>query len=167
MPDIVNPGERVAICHPDPDPSPRGHCQVSITRWDAQPDEQDPPTVDDPGYHLRYRSYCDGCGHHGPTRSEENQAVEDGCDHAYPGWRTMPVLEHRPYDPKRLARWKEAARSVYPPGWFERQGPVREYRSPIATRHVLGLAPGGGYCMAVVLPHTTTPKPAVQQSLFD
>jgi hypothetical protein len=145
-----------------------GTCRVAVRYRHVEKDEPVEPTVANPDYHLRYRSQCAGCGHLGPQRSSENEAAEDGCDHAYPGWRDMPVLDHRPYEGKPLAQWEKAARAVYPAGWLERQGPVREYRTPGGTRHVPGYAPGGGYCMAVLRAATsTTAKPvAVQESLF-
>ncbi|MFI9591129.1 DUF6349 family protein [Nonomuraea sp. NPDC052265] len=158
----------VAISHPDPG-HPGGHCRVTVRYWHVKDGEPSPPTVHDPTFHMRYRSHCGGCGDEGPVRSRENEAAEDGCDHAYPGWRDLPVMEHRPYEGKPLARWQEECRRVYPAGWFERQGPVREYRNPGGTRHVPGYAPGGGYCMAVLRqrPQPNHPTPAaVQGALF-
>ncbi|MFC7593569.1 DUF6349 family protein [Nonomuraea antimicrobica] len=111
-----------------------------------------------------------GCGHAGPLQEDENRAVEDGCDHAFPGWRSMPVVVHRPHTdkPQPLARWKEGVRAVYPAEWLDRQGPVRELRHGLGSRHVPGLAPGGGYLMAVMRPAPGGPMrlPAIQTSLF-
>ncbi|MFF3441865.1 DUF6349 family protein [Streptosporangium sp. NPDC002721] len=166
---MPTPKPTAPTTRPDPGPDSADTCRVHVRYWCKRDQEQDPPTVRDPGYHLRYRSHCAGCGHDGPIRSGENEAAEDGCDHAYPGWRLMPVLEHRPYEGAPLARWEEAARAAYPPGWFERQGPVREYRNPGLTRHVPGYAPGGGYCMAVMIRQPRRPRstPAtVQGTLF-
>jgi hypothetical protein len=159
--------------HPAPGTRLEGGCQVTVFGWTKKDGEPDPPTVADPDYHLRYRSQCDGCGDEGPIRSSENAATEDGHDHAFPGWRDMPVLEHRPYEydgTKARQRWEADARRAYPEGWFERGGPVLEYRTPPGTRHVPGQAPGGGYCMAVVRPAPASapaaPAAGVQESLF-
>ncbi|MFC4060201.1 DUF6349 family protein [Planomonospora corallina] len=158
----------VSTTHPDPGP-PGGHCRVTVLSWHVQASEDAPETVADPGYHLRYRSHCGGRDSEGPIRSRENEAVEDGCDHAYPGWRELPVMEKRPYEGAPLRRWEAECRRVYPAGWFDRQGPVRDYRTAGGTRHVPGYAPGGGYCMAVVRREPTHPAPApaaVQDALF-
>ncbi|MER6828828.1 DUF6349 family protein [Streptosporangium sp. NPDC000563] len=166
MPTTTQP--TTAITHPDPGERLSGHCRVTVT-WQYRPDDVPMEPTEEEPFHLRYRSYCGGCGHTGPARSRENRAAEDGCDHAYPGWRDLPVMGKRPYQGKPLARWEEEARAVYPPGWFDRQGPVREYRPAGLTRHVPGYAPGGGYCMAVMLrqPHRPHNTPAtVQTSLF-
>ncbi|MDP9843332.1 DUF6349 family protein [Streptosporangium lutulentum] len=152
----------------DPQTAPTGECRFSVHYRTVVRPEPFEPTVADPDYHLRYWYSC-ACGDVGPLRSRENDSAEDGCDHAYPGWRDMPVMESRPYEGKPLARWEAAARVAYPPGWFDRGGPVREYRTPGGNRHVPGYAPGGGHCMAVMrmAREKTAPvaKP-LQSSLF-
>ncbi|MFF3665421.1 DUF6349 family protein [Microtetraspora malaysiensis] len=158
---------------PDTPPAPDGTCRAGVG-WQYRPDDVPMEPTEDEPFHLRYRSRCSGCGHTGPARSRENRAAEDACDHAYPGWRDMPVMEYRPYEGKKArARWEAAARAVYPEGWFERGGPVREYRTGCGMRHVPKYAPGGGYCMAVARPkRMPAPDPAaapargVQESLF-
>lgn len=146
--------------------APPPHCTAGVT-WERRPDDVPMEPTESRPFHLRYRSRCRGCGHVGPARAVENEAAEDACDHAYPGWRTMPVLEHRPYDNrKKEARWEEAARAVYPSGWFEQQGPVRTYRHNGGMRHVPGRGPNHGYDMAVAAPAQTRPSAAEQQSLF-
>ncbi|WP_346146509.1 DUF6349 family protein [Nonomuraea recticatena] len=146
---------------------PSGECRASITSWRVEAGEQAPPTVSRPGYRIRLRARCPGCGHEGPLRSEEEEAVEDACDHAFPDWRDMPVMEPRPYEDARRERWYAAARAVYPRGWFEREGPVREYRPHGGMRPLLGAAPGGGYSVGVACePPASPPAPALQQSLF-
>lgn len=132
-----------------------------------------PPSVADPGYHLRYWAECSGCGNTTPLRSCENHAAEDGHDHAYPGWQDMPVVSHRPYEEtgnRKTKAWEAGIRRAYPPGWLERKGPVREQRTGIGTRHVPEYAPGGGYLMAVVRDQPGTPArrepDPVQESLF-
>ncbi|MEV0306483.1 DUF6349 family protein [Nonomuraea fuscirosea] len=153
-----------------------GHCRVGVRNVTARArragEGDRPPTAtdDEPVRGSRYRSYCKGCGHAGPLREDENLAVEDGCEHAFPGWRSMPLVVHRPHTdkPQPLARWKEGVRAVYPAEWLDRQGPVRELRHGLGGRHVPGLAPGGGYLMAVMRPAPGGPVrlPAIQTSLF-
>ncbi|GAA3251418.1 DUF6349 family protein [Nonomuraea helvata] len=166
---------RIAITHPDPPEG--GDCRVTVRnittraqRGNAEGRLPTTDTDDGPRHGPRYRSYCGGCGEEGPLREDESLAVEDGCDHAYPGWRSMPVVVHRPYTdkPQPLARWKEQVRAVYPAGWLDRQGPVRELRHGLGSRHVPGLAPGGGYLMAVMRPDPKKSRslPAIQTSLF-
>ncbi|WP_435112741.1 DUF6349 family protein [Nocardiopsis synnemataformans] len=125
-------------------------------------------------YHLRYLAYC-SCGYAGPPRTVENTAAEDGADHAFPGWRTLPVMRPRPvgedvYD--AWMRWADQAARVYPPGWFDAGGPVRTERDKYATRHAPTMGPGGGYDMCA----RTRPYPASwkrrdtgsgQEGLFD
>jgi hypothetical protein len=146
---------------------PAESCRARFVSWIRRDGETDPPTVRNPAHRIRLQSRCPGCGHQGPIRSDENEAIEDACDHAHPGWRTMPLLEPYPYELTKRPRWEAAARAAYPPGWFEREGPVREQRGPIGGRHVLGKAPGGGYAMGVL---GTRPDPkhveATQESLF-
>ncbi|MFC4060202.1 DUF6349 family protein [Planomonospora corallina] len=128
---------------------PGDDCRASVRSWLTQPGEPAPPTVAHPDRPGRYRATCPACGHKGPVRSSANEAVEDGCDHAYPGWRELPVVVPRPFKETHRPRWEADCRAAYPPGWFDREGPVREYRGGGGMRHVPGLAPGGGYCMAV------------------
>ncbi|MEZ0076337.1 DUF6349 family protein [Planotetraspora sp. GP83] len=154
----------VAICQPAPGPRLEGACRTTVLSWSHDGQMPSPPTVAEPERHIRYRSFCGACGHAGPIRSDENTAVEDGQDHAFSGWRDMPVLLHRPYDidsssKKAITKWEADARKAYPQGWFERGGPVLEWRTPPGTRHVPGRAPGGGYAMAVVRAEPATPEP--------
>ncbi|MFI6290084.1 DUF6349 family protein [Nonomuraea sp. NPDC050790] len=161
------PTPGIAITHPLPG-EPGGHCRTTVCSWTAEPGDPAPPTVKQPEYHLRYRSLCGGCGHTGPDRSEENAAVEDGCDHAFPGWRELPVMAERPYAGAALERWEAEARAVYPAGWFDRGGPVRATRRPMGGRHVPGYAPGGGYSMGVVRERPSKESARrIQGSLFD
>ncbi len=95
-----------------------------------------------------YRGCCLGCDWEGPVRVGENAAVEDACDHAYPGWRALPVLPQVPGGDRAVKTWLEKAKAVYPPGWIEAGGPVRTARTPPGTRHHLAPA-WGGYDMGV------------------
>jgi hypothetical protein len=63
------------------------------------------------------------------------EAVEAGMDHAWPGWRTLPVAAEKPHQGKaEIQRWLDAVTAAYPPGWVKAGGPVRNARPPYATR---------------------------------
>jgi hypothetical protein len=109
---------------------------------------------------LVYRGACTGCDWEGLVRLTENHATEDAHDHAWPGWRELPVIaraaprgtsaeDKRDYD-----RWLEAAVPLHPAGWIESGGPVRTARQAgRGTRHVPGHGtPFGGYDMAAEAP---------------
>ncbi len=113
--------------------------------------------------HLSYKGACLGCGwvadreHLIWSGEGENGAAEDANDHAFPGWRDLPIVESVPHDtqsaagPKALARWLSRTRPLLPDGWIERGGPIRTSRSGGGGRHVPGRVPlGGGYDMGVV-----------------
>jgi hypothetical protein len=108
--------------------------------------------------HLGYCGACLACGWVGGQprrgRGAENLAVEDAHDHTHPGWRQIPVVGapprlESPASYKGLvARWYRRWGHLLPEGWLDSGGPVRTARSPMATRHVPGRAPGGGYDLA-------------------
>ncbi len=100
------------------------------------------PSDERPG-HLRYKSACKPCAWAGPVHSEENRAVEDAMDHAWPGWRTQPAMPAVPYGDHAVRGWLAEARRIYPPGWVDRGGPVRTLRGSAGTRHHDGTAWGG------------------------
>ena len=120
------------------------------------------PTVlsgdrEDPGEELpnwlHYRGACLGCGWVGEPVDSENAAAEDAHDHAWPGWRDLPVFPDRAYDPnpnleKERARWLAKIMPLMPPGWIEAGGPVRTLREAPGNRHVPLHTPWGGYDMA-------------------
>lgn len=119
-----------------------------------------------PDYWELSRGACFGCGWLGPEREDSNTAVEDAHDHTHPGWRELPVLEmpRLTYEPKKddaaLAAVLPQIVALYPADWPERCGPVRAWRNPIATRHVWGRSPWGGYELAVA----RQPKPEADSS---
>ncbi|HKT03735.1 MAG TPA: DUF6349 family protein [Rugosimonospora sp.] len=105
---------------------------------------------------LLYRGACRGCGWEGEPRDGENAAVEDACDHAWPGWRDLPVVPRVPEDAKRHAAWAQRVAARYPANWLVDGGPIRTRRSGLGTRHVPGRTPFGGYDLAAVDdPHDT------------
>jgi hypothetical protein len=109
--------------------------------------------------HLAYRGACLSCGWvaeqvHSLWRGGENAAAEDANDHAYPGWRDLPIVERPPdngggtaYD-KAVTVWRNRWQPILPPRWLDSGGPIRTMRTGLGTRHVPGGAPGGGYDMS-------------------
>lgn len=104
---------------------------------------------------LMYRGACRHCTWEGDPTDSENTASEDAHDHAWPGWRDLPLVprsragEMGPAQQKRAAvQWLEKVTPLYPPGWVEAGGPVRTARSSLGTRHVPNGTPFGGYDMA-------------------
>lgn len=130
-------------------------CEVGVLILERKPVElwrREPSAAVRGG--IQYRAQCPSCPRfQGPLREREDEAIEDAHDHAYPGWRELPAL-----DPSvvlagaraatRWMTWVAEATRAYPPGWFQRRGPVITYRSAGSTRHLPGQAPGGGYDMA-------------------
>lgn len=110
---------------------------------------------------LLYRGACrkTGCDWEGPVRDDENTAVEDGMDHAWPSWRDRPAVPRmpdlggnpNPYGKARktLDAWIAEVNAVYPDGWLESGGPIRTLRRPMETRHVEHRTPYGGYDLAI------------------
>lgn len=97
---------------------------------------------------LMYRGACRGCDWEGEPRDRENAAAEDACDHAWLGWRDLPVLPRVPDERKKRARWVERVEALYPVGWLEDGGPIRTSRRGGGTRHVPSRPPFGGYDLA-------------------
>jgi hypothetical protein len=100
---------------------------------------------------LLYRAACFGCTWEGPARTRENTAAEDAHDHAWPGWRELPLVPRRPEagtstkQKAATARWVEAVNDRYPQGWLESSGPIRTARGHAGTRHVPDHTGFGGY----------------------
>lgn len=99
---------------------------------------------------LLYRAACRHCDHEGPVRDSENAAAEDAHDHAWPGWRSLPLAPRPPQGGSSaaraaIARWGTALPDGYPPGWVEAGGPIRTRRRRYGTRHVPAATPWGGY----------------------
>ncbi|MEQ4717844.1 DUF6349 family protein [Nonomuraea sp. B19D2] len=111
---------------------------------------------------------CLGCDWEGPDHRRLNDAIEDANDHAFPDWRNMPsVLPPPPYGDRQ--RWLENVAKAYPPGWFQRGGPIITMREESNGLHWAMRAPGGGYDIAS--PHQRPKKEvastAIQDSLLD
>lgn len=103
---------------------------------------------------MLYRGACRGCDWEAPGyHDSENAAAEDAVDHAWPGWRDLPVVKGQPYDHKAEQRWLARVIAQYPAGWLEAGGPIRTARaSSLGCRHVPNRLCTGGYDMAVLVP---------------
>ena len=104
-----------------------------------------------------YRGVCTWCDWESSHFwSDENTAVEDALDHAWPGWRDVPVLEKSPEGgssaaaKKKLHKWRDQMDALYPPGWVAQGGPIKTWREYGATRHVPNRSGFGGYDLGVL-----------------
>lgn len=107
---------------------------------------------------LVYRGACLHCGWEGDVRADENTAAEDAHDHAWPGWRDLPIVPRRPENQKARPRWIEAVTAAYPAGWLESGGPIRTTRSPHGTRHVPNHTGFGGYDLCAAIAATSSER---------
>lgn len=96
---------------------------------------------------LMYLAICELHAWHG-IFSDENTAAEVWHDHAFPGWRDLPIV------PARLRSTDKPGLSTSARKWIERHyptsaqvvgAPVITERSGLGTRHVPGRSPWGGY----------------------
>lgn len=100
---------------------------------------------------LLYQANCPDCRWH-HISANENETVMAWHDHAWPGWRDLPVLPaklraqrgNRKMTPK-LEAWLEAN---YPPEFRVNGAPIITDRGGEGTRCVPGFSPFGGYDMA-------------------
>jgi len=96
---------------------------------------------------LTYMAICEPHGWHA-IASDENSAVECWHDHAFPGWRDLPILPARLRDSEKVGLSKAArkwADQHYPASMQVVGAPVITERNGIGTRHVPGRSPWGGY----------------------
>lgn len=109
---------------------------------------------------LTYQANCVECRWH--VIGTERGVVEAWHDHAWPGWRELPIVpEHvRPFgggmgtnnpDRKGAARAREWVSEHYPLEWQVEGAPVRTERRATGTRNVPGYSPWGGFdiCAAI------------------
>ena len=114
--------------------------------WRKNPDprawERDPATLraypvsEDHPFHLIYTGACRDCDWTTDGHDRENGATEAAMDHAWPGWRTLP-LTAKPLTQvpdAQVRRWYESAVAAYPDGWVKAGGPVRTQRDRVASR---------------------------------
>lgn len=96
---------------------------------------------------LTYMAICEPHGWH-VTADDENSAVEGWHDHAFPGWRELPIVPARLRDAEKIGLSKAAKKWVedhYPKSMQIVGGPVITERRSMGTRHVPGRSPWGGY----------------------
>ena len=150
-------------------------CEPSVMTCDLRGSEKDPvppcghtkdsgPAAGIPGHLYKCGCLGRGCDWEGPARGGENAAVEDGMDHAWPGWRDLPTVRPLPEGAKvfdvastprqsaahkAFANWVAEVNGVYPEFWLENGGPIRTLRRPLESRHVPGRTPFGGYDLGV------------------
>jgi hypothetical protein len=114
--DYTAPGRRYGN---GPELTP-GRCVATVMSCDTRP-------YDVGGMEgLVYRGGCLGCDWEGPVRDDEDPAVEDACDHAWPGWRDFPLVAN-PKTPKAIAKVK-ALYDEHSPGWSSGDAPLRSNR---------------------------------------
>ena len=100
---------------------------------------------------LLHLVVCDTCELHW-INDDENAVAEAWNDHAYPGWRNLPILPGklrgqmgtRKMTPK-LEEWLEAN---YPAQFRVPGAPILTTRGGNGTRHVPDYSPYGGYDIA-------------------
>lgn len=95
---------------------------------------------------LIYQAICEGCAWH--HIGDEPAVVEAWHDHAWPGWRDLPVV------PLGLARWDDQTQPVkklivwltehQPADWQTPGAPILTERG-LGTRHVPRRSPWGGF----------------------
>lgn len=95
-----------------------------------------------------YRSICEHCGFHSAVYADEDAAVLDGLDHAYPGWRDSPIVPscRSGADKKKTNRWETTVREAY--GERRRGWPMITDRETSGARAVQGRSPWKGYDVA-------------------
>lgn len=96
---------------------------------------------------LMYLAICEPHGWHAIADSE-NGAVEGWHDHAFPGWRGLPIVPARLRDAEKIGTSKAAKKWIaehYPKSMQVDGAPVITERRPYGTRHVPGRSPWGGY----------------------
>lgn len=96
---------------------------------------------------LLTKVICEGCSwHHIGT---ETQTVEAWHDHAFPGWRQLPVfppkLRGQMGSRELTAKREDWLESHYPAEFRTPLAPILTDRSKFGTRHVPGYSPYGGF----------------------
>lgn len=91
------------------------------------------------GGHL-HQAVCSVCRWH-HIDDAEKAVVEAWHDHAFPGWRDLPVAPVG-LDSKHLAKW---ATDMYPAEWQVPGAPILTTRTGVGSRSVPGRSPWGGF----------------------
>ena len=108
-------------------------------------------------YNSHTRAVCADCGWHTPIITEPGRNLQAmWLDHAYPGWRDLPVIPE--LSPERTssaasqakyARWLERVEDLYPDGWGIPGAPIiTRAGDTVSTRSVPGRSPWGGFDVA-------------------
>lgn len=96
---------------------------------------------------LSYMAICEPHDWH-VIAGDENAAVEGWHDHAFPGWRDLPIVPIRLRDTDKIGTSKATRQWIerhYPKTMQTVGAPVITERRPYGTRHVPGRSPWGGY----------------------
>lgn len=100
---------------------------------------------------LLYQANCPECSWH-HISEKENDVVEAWHDHAWPGWRDLPVIPARlrtaTNNQKQTAALTNWLENNYPPEFRVDGAPILTERSGIGTRSVPRRNPFGGYDIA-------------------
>ena len=136
----------------DPHGEANGHSLVSFTadlrcdKWKHEEGEDGRPLPCACVGDLLHQGICEPCEWH--AIGTEAQIVEAWHDHAWPGWRDLPVvpahIEARNQGKlsKKALAW---IRDHYPDDWQIDGAPLITDRGGIGTRHVPGYSPWGGF----------------------
>lgn len=125
----------------------------------CQPDQHPPGDCACTGG-LIQKIVCDPCGWQSIS-AHENAVVEAWHDHALPDWRSLPVMPARLRTTDRSSVYQGRARE-----WFEEHypaaaqmpgAPIITERVGLATRHVPGGSPWGGWDIAATTHETRSP----------
>jgi hypothetical protein len=100
--------------------------------------------------HLMHQAICASCRWHHISPSERD-AVEAWHDHAFPGWRDLPILPGnlRWDDDTKVRAWID---QNYPAGWHRDGVPIRTHRAANSSRPVENRSPFGGFDIGHVTP---------------
>ena len=155
-----------------------GHCRPTTEStyvWDHDRSDQRFPS-ESTREAITHRGACLGCGWAGPARLEGNQAVEDAHDHAWPGWRDLPIVPRQPHDakPADLTGWRTQLARIYqaagidPDHWTQPTAPFRTARTRSGTRSHSTWHGGYDICGTVTDRQATSahrPTPTLEQQL--
>lgn len=92
------------------------------------------------------QAVCSVCEWH-QIGTSESELVEAWHDHAFPGWRDLPVAPMGT-DDKGKAKWAQA---TYPAEWQVPAAPILTVRQKFGTRHVPRRSPWGGFDLCAVI----------------
>lgn len=106
------------------------------------PPEHCTPTLlqrEDERGRTHYRGACLACRwegdeHTGTRRTVINVPIEEGHDHAWPGWRDLPYAPAAAVDEPHGPAWQHLDR-LYPPGWLTAGAPLLRPRSSPHAQH--------------------------------